>query len=119
MDTKQLESRSVLLKMANVRKGIAEPDQARTNTGFSNNTITSFRKKMMEEEKASEMKDMNNSSMNKHKTGAAFRNLGANNPQNDGVENAISYDLLPVPEMADRSHSIGNFTIEPQFKEEL
>lgn len=55
MDNKQLESRSVLLKMANVRKGIAEPDQQKTKTGFSNNTITSFRKKMMEEEKASEM----------------------------------------------------------------
>lgn len=55
MDNKQLESRSVLLKMANVRKGIAEPDKEKTKTGFSNNTITSFRKKMMEEEKASEM----------------------------------------------------------------
>lgn len=81
--------------MANVRKGIAEPDEGKTKTGFTNNTVTSFRKRMMEEEKASE--GMNNPLM-RHKTGKNPEREDSNN-NDTGPMQAISYGLLPVPEM--------------------
>lgn len=99
MDNRQLESRSVLLKMANVRKGIAEPDKEKTKTGFANSSITSFRKRMMEEEKASE----GINPLIRQKTANEADRPKPENKNDAGPTTAISYGLLPVPENVDRS----------------
>jgi hypothetical protein len=56
-DPKTIASRKFLLQMANSRKGnnIAELPMKKT-AGFANSSISNFRKKMLEEELASEDK---------------------------------------------------------------
>lgn len=84
MTGKQLESRSLLLGMASVRTGNKEPVRQQPKQDFAQTSVSNFRKKMMEEEKASE-------------------------DHEEGPERRISYGMLPKPEtMKDRSASIAD-----------
>jgi hypothetical protein len=51
MTGKQLESRGLLLSMASVRTGNIQKVEAKPKQEFSQSSATSFRKRMMEEEK--------------------------------------------------------------------
>ena len=69
--------------MANVRKGLAEPEKNEAKQEFAQTSVTNFRKKMMEEE-IQEMKQPVK--------------------QNDDELKAISYGMLPaIDQKVDRS----------------
>ena len=58
MSAKQLQSRQLLLKTAGVKSVLREEDAGTSTTGYTNSSVNSFRKRMMEEEKRSEAQDM-------------------------------------------------------------
>jgi len=57
MSADQMASRNLLLKTANLRNG-AIPEVTNKKAQFQQSSITNFRKKMLEEEKASENTNM-------------------------------------------------------------
>ncbi len=55
-DPKALQSRNMLLNLANQRKGLAELPQLEKKQDFNQNSVKSFRQRMMEEEKKDQEK---------------------------------------------------------------
>ena len=55
MDQKNMDARSSLLKIANMRTGNIEGLKPKDPQSFEQTSVTSFRKKMMEEERAASM----------------------------------------------------------------
>lgn len=95
MTGKQIESRGLLLNMANVRSGNIQNVDAKPKQEFAQSSVSSFRKRMMEEEKMSE------------------------DHGGEGLEKRISYDLLPKPEEKARAASIADVSIKSEVKDEL
>ena len=92
MNSKQMESRSFLLKTVGIKQvpgrgGMA--DNSTTKTGYTNASLTNFRKKMMEEEKRSEAGNMMHKDLTRKKDGS----------EDDDCElkPAISFDRLSPP----------------------
>jgi len=102
MTGKQIESRGMILGMANIRTGNIQNVKAAPKQEFAQTSISSFRKKMMEEEKQSEQ-------MHQDK----------DKEESEGPERRISYGLLPQPEEKMRSASIADVGIKSDIKDEL
>ena len=99
MTGKQLESRGLLLNMASVRTGNIQKVENKPKAEFTQSSVSSMRKRMMEEEKQSE-----------HQV------------EDGTVDTSISYGLLPMPDMTGekkRAESIANTQIDCEVKDEL
>ena len=104
MNQKQMESRSLLLKSAGIRAipGGRGQDEQKTKTGYTNESVTNFRKRMMEEERRSEAKTMQHNDLTRKGTANAGVQSKANNAGDEDdygfgedLEKRISYERLP------------------------
>ena len=100
MTGKQIESRGMLLGMANIRTGNIQNIENKPKQEFAQSSVSSFRKRMMEEEKQSE-------------------DHSKKDDGTEGPERRISYGLLPQPEEKMRSASIADVQIKSDVKDEL
>ena len=90
-----MESRSVLLKVGGMAGILGRGGAEKTKTGYTNQSLNNFRKRMMEEERRSEAPGMKHNDLTRKGTTQA----GAG----DALEKRISYEKLPQMDKAIRS----------------